>query len=98
MATVLDGKQIKDEVDRATKLARKVKRPKGVHGVTVAADQDADGNPMFIVSVAVDDDLNPSDERLDELVDFEDELSRVIRGGDFVSWPLVRFEPRGDSA
>ena len=94
----LDQKQVEKEVDRATKLARKVKRPKGVHGLKVEADQDADGNPMFIISIAVDDDPNPSDERLDELVDFEDKVSKAIREGDFVSWALVRFEPRGDSA
>ena len=49
---------------------------------------------MLIVSVDVDDDPNPSDERLDELLDYENELWSKITDGGLASWPLVRLAPR----
>lgn len=94
MSIALSHDQIEQEVESAARLAKQVKRPRGVHGVRVEADRDAEGNPMLIISVDVDDDPDPSDERLDELLDYENELWRTITDGGLASWPLVRLAPR----
>lgn len=89
-----DTRSIEKEVESATQLAEQVKRLRGVHGVRVESDQDAEGNPMLIVSVDVDDDPDPSDERLDELLDYENEIWSKISDGGLASWPLVQLVPR----
>ena len=94
MSIALSHDQIEQEVESAARLANQVKRPRGVHGILVESDKDAEGNPMLIVSVDVDDDPNPSDERLDELLDYENELWSKITDGGLASWPLVRLAPR----
>jgi hypothetical protein len=94
MSIALSHDQIEQEVESAARLANQVKRPRGVHGIRVESDKDAEGNPMLIVSVDVDDDPNPSDERLDELLDYENELWSKITDGGLASWPLVRLAPR----
>jgi hypothetical protein len=94
MSIALSHDQIEQEVESAARLANQVKRPRGVHGIRVESDKDAEGNPMLIVSVDVDDDPDPSDERLDELLDYENELWSKITDGGLASWPLVRLTPR----
>ena len=89
----LTAQQIEDEVKEATRLAEGVKRPKGVYSLVIEPDQDQDGNPMFLILIRVDDDPNPSDERLDELVDYEDRVIGKISDGNFASWPLVQLVP-----
>jgi hypothetical protein len=95
MRYLLTTQQVRDEVEKAQRLAEEVKRPKGVYGLKVEPDEDQDGNPMFVVSVDVDDDPDPSDDRLDELVDYEDKIAQKISSGGFASWPLVHLVPRG---
>lgn len=94
MANMLDRERIENEVTSADRLAKRIDRPRGVHGIRIESDQDHDGNPMLVVSVDLDDDLNPSDERLDELIDYEDKIARTIRESGAISWPLVRLVPR----
>lgn len=97
MVDVIDERQIADEVKRATRLAKRVKRPRGVHGLTVEPDEDHEGNPKLVISVEVDDDPDdpsPSSKRLDELIDYDRAVTSKIWSGEFVSWPSVRFVSR----
>jgi len=94
MRYVLSATQVSDEVNKAHSLAEEVKRPKGVFGIKIESDEDQDGNPMLVISVDVEDDPDPSDDRLDELVDYEDKIAKEISNGGFASWPLIHFVPR----
>ncbi len=94
MRYLLTPQQTLDEVKKARRLAEKVERPHGVFGIKIEPDQDQDGNPMFVVSVDIEDDLDPSEDRLDELIDYEDKVAKTISDGGFASWPLIHFVPR----
>lgn len=49
---------------------------------------------MLVISVDVDDDPDPSDAQLDELIDYENRVANRISDGGLASWPLVRLVPR----
>ena len=98
MSNVLTRREVAREIESAAVLARRVKAPRGVHGIRVESDENQDGNPILVIFVEEDDDPDPSDERLDELIDYEEKVASEILDGGLASWPLVRIMPRASTA
>jgi hypothetical protein len=86
-----------EEFDREEKLVRGILRkwtlPPNVRGFDVDFGEDSAGDPAVWIWLAVDDEVQPSDQSIAGLAKFvRDVRSDLLRAG-LRYWPYVRFRP-----
>jgi len=74
--------------------------PSGVRRVQFRFDDDSMGDPAVWIELVADEDLNPSNEKLDALRRVIDEVKAAIRRSDTARWPYSKIltEPVNDAA
>jgi hypothetical protein len=73
-------------------LKRHDQLPEGVRGLSFRLDEDSTGAPAVWIIVKADDDLSPSEAKVDRLVDFTAELRAEFRDTGTDRWPYTIIE------
>jgi hypothetical protein len=65
--------------------------PEDVKGYDVEFGSDWEGDPAVRVWFLVDDDLRPSDEKVERVRRFTDEVTGALLDAELMHWPFVRL-------
>lgn len=80
-----------DEIAAVKQLVKKHPRPASVREVQIELGEDSTGDPAVWISLIVDEDLNPSRAKLEELNAFSDTITSEILKHDPRRFPYVRY-------
>lgn len=80
-----------EEARKVHKLIRKRRLPADVKSFEVRFGKDATGDPAIWIWFLVDDDINPSAEKISRLSEFGDLVRSDLLGADLRYWPYVDF-------
>lgn len=80
-----------DEVTAIKRRLRKLERPADIKGIEVELGEDSTGDPAAWIWLLVDDDLNPSREKLREVAEFAAAVRSALLQEGLLHWPYVRL-------
>jgi hypothetical protein len=88
---MLDSRKRADEEATIRRIVDAMLRPEDVKGYDVEFGSDWEGDPAVYVWLVVDDDLRPSDQKLQRVGDFRHAVRRALLDAELSHWPFVRL-------
>jgi hypothetical protein len=86
------SRRIRDEEDATVRrIVDGMKGPQDVKGYDVEFGSDWEGDPAVYVWLVVDDDLRPSEEKLERVGRFMDDVRQALLDAELSHWPFVRL-------
>jgi hypothetical protein len=91
MWPVMNSRQRAEEDATIRRIVDGIPRPEDVKGYDVEFGSDWEGDPAVYVRFLVDDDLRPSEEKLQRVGRFTDEVRGALLDAELSHWPFVRL-------
>ncbi|HVC61396.1 MAG TPA: hypothetical protein VND19_13670 [Acetobacteraceae bacterium] len=88
---MLDSRKQAGEEATIPRIVDDMRWPEDMKGYDVEFGSDWEGDPAVRVWFLIDDDLRPSDEKLQRVGRFKDAVTRALLDAELSHWPFVRL-------
>ena len=88
---MVDRRKEAEEAETIRRIVEGMPWPEDVKGYDVEFGSDWEGDPAVYVWFLIDDDLRPSEEKLQRVGRFTDQITRALLDAELSHWPFVRL-------